>query len=97
MLLNFLNFLGLNETNPTKTNQITTQETKENIKKRDIPYKLELDSIPLQKTTTKRVTQVEGNAIIEKEIITTQTCNGESIQEKTQTNILSTQTFSKGI
>ncbi|RDU64563.1 hypothetical protein [Helicobacter ganmani] len=95
MLFSFLKFLGLNETNPTKTNQITTQESKESIKEKDIPYKL--DSIPLQKTTTKHITQIEGNTIIEKEIIVTQTCNGESIQEKTQTNILSTQTFSRGI
>ncbi|TLE15935.1 hypothetical protein LS72_005085 [Helicobacter apodemus] len=95
MLFSFLNFLGLNE-NSTKTSQITTQETKESIKEKDIPYKLE-DSIPLQKTTTQHITQIEGNTIIEKEIITTQICNGESIKEKTQTNILSTQTFSKGM
>ena len=69
MLFSFLNFLGLNE-NSTKTSQITTQETKESIKEKDIPYKLE-DSIPLQKTTTQHITQIEGNTIIEKEIITT--------------------------
>ena len=96
MLLSFLNFLGLDE-NPSKINKITTQESKESIKEKSIPYKIELESIPLQKTTTKHITEVVGNTIIEKEVITTQTCNGESIQEKTQTNILSTQIFSKGI
>ena len=95
MLLSFLNFLGLDE-NPSKINKITTQESKESIKEKSIPYKIELESIPLQKTTTKHITEVVGNTIIEKEVITTQTCNGESIQEKTQTNILSTQIFSKG-
>ena len=95
MLLSFLNFLGLDET--SKINKITTQESKESIKEKSIPYKIELESIPLQKTTTKHITEVVGNTIIEKEVITTQTCNGESIQEKTQTNILSTQIFSKGI
>ena len=96
MLLSFLNFLGLDE-NPSKINKITTQESKESIKEKSIPYKIELESIPLQKTTTKHITEVVGNTIIEKEIVTTQICNGESIKEKTQTNILSTQTFSKGI
>lgn len=97
MLLSFLNFLGLDETNSSKTNKITTQDSKESIKEKNIPYKVELESIPLQKTTTKRVTEILGNTIIEKEIVITQICNGESIKEKTQTNILSTQTFSKGI
>ena len=96
MLLSFLNFLGL-DGNPSKINKITTQESKESIKEKSIPYKIELESIPLQKTTTRHITEVVGNTIIEKEVITTQTCNGESIQEKTQTNILSTQIFSKGI
>ena len=93
VLASFLKFLSLDEN--TKTSNITkSKESKESTTQKALPKdpeeKENIDSIPLEKTTTKIVTESIGNLIIEKEIITKEVCNGESIQTTTKTNITKT-------
>lgn len=100
LLASFLKFLDLDEKPKSKVEILTKQESKESIKEsllNDI-YKLEAkDSIPLEKTITKTTTEQVGNEIITKEIIITETFNGDSIQTKTKTNTYTQTTFQRRI